>query len=76
MKIQASDIQVGDQIVAYCNNRMQTCTVKHIIDPGQSNITLSVSTSEHSRNSVSRVVRFQPDALVNLARLKSLEKLE
>jgi len=45
---------------------MQVCTVKHIIDPTLSNITLSVSTSEHSRNSISRVVRFQRDALVEL----------
>ncbi|OKH60782.1 hypothetical protein NIES2130_01460 [Scytonema sp. HK-05] len=67
MKIKALDIQVGDRIVAYCNNRMQICTVKEIIDPGQINITLSVFTAEHYRKSVSRVVRFQGDALVNLA---------
>lgn len=66
MKIQAVEIQSGDRIVAYCNNKMQVCTVKHIIDPTLSNITLSVSTSEHSRNSISRVVRFQRDALVEL----------
>ncbi len=66
MKIQAVDIQTGDRIVAYCNNKMQVCTVKHIIDPDLSNITLSVSTSESSRNSISRVVRFQRDALVEL----------
>ncbi len=66
MKIQAGEIQSGDRIIAYCNNKMQICTVKHIIDPALSNITLSVSTSEHSRNSISRVVRFQRDALVEL----------
>ncbi|HEY9851686.1 MAG TPA: hypothetical protein V6D28_19600 [Leptolyngbyaceae cyanobacterium] len=66
MKIQAVDIQTGDRIVAYCNNKMQVCTVKHILDPDLSNITLSVSTSESSRNSISRVVRFQRDALVEL----------
>ncbi|MBC6434988.1 hypothetical protein FM036_33910 [Nostoc sp. HG1] len=66
MKIQAVEIQSGDRIIAYCNNKMQVCTVKHIIDPTLSNITLSVSTSEHSRNSISRVVRFQRDALVEL----------
>ena len=66
MKIQALEIQVGDRIVAYCNNKMQTCTVKHIVDPGQRNVTLSVSTSEHSRNSISRVVRFHQDAWVDL----------
>ena len=66
MKIQAIDIQAGDRIIAYCNNKMQICTVKHILDPNLNNITLSVSTSEHSRNSISRVVRFQRDALVEL----------
>jgi hypothetical protein len=66
LKIQASDIQSGDRIIAYCNNKMQICKVKHVIDPDLSNITLSVSTSEASRNSISRVVRFQRDALVEL----------
>lgn len=66
LKIQAVDIQTGDRIVAYCNNKMQVCTVKHILDPELSNITLSVSTSETSRNSISRVVRFGRDALVEL----------
>jgi len=66
LKIHAAEIQSGDRIVAYCNNKMQICTVKHIIDPDLSNITLSVSTSEHSRNSISRVIRFQRDALVEL----------
>jgi hypothetical protein len=67
LKIQALDIQMGDRIVAYCNNKMQICTVRQILDPGQVNITLSVSTSEHSRSSFSRVIRFQRDALVDLA---------
>jgi hypothetical protein len=67
VKIQALNIQVGDRIVAYCNNRMQICTVKHIIDPGNSNITLSVFTAEKYRSSILRVVRFQRDALVDLA---------
>jgi hypothetical protein len=67
LKIQAGDIQAGDRIIAYCNNKMQICTVKQIIDPNLSNITLSVSTSESSRNSISRVVRFQRDALVELS---------
>lgn len=73
MKIQAVDIQTGDRIVAYCNNKMQICTVKHIIDPDLTNITLSVSTAEHSRNSIMRVVRFQRDALVEL-HAKSLNR--
>ncbi|MCL1467576.1 hypothetical protein [Argonema galeatum] len=67
MKIQALNIQVGDRIVAYCNNKKQICTVKRIIDPEQANITLSVFTAEHYRISVLRVVRFQRDALVDLA---------
>ncbi|WP_414590030.1 hypothetical protein [Scytonema sp. PCC 10023] len=67
LKIKALDIQVGDRIVAYCNNRMQKCTVKGILDPGQTSITLSVFTTEHYRKSVSRVVRFRWDALVDLA---------
>ncbi|MER3432383.1 MAG: hypothetical protein C4288_02885 [Leptolyngbya sp. ERB_1_1] len=66
MKIQAVDIQSGDRIIAYCNNKMQICKVKQIIDPNLNTITLSVSTSENSRNSISRVVRFQRDALVEL----------
>jgi hypothetical protein len=67
LKIQALNIQMGDRIIAYCNNKMQICTVRQILDPGQVNITLSVSTSEHSRSSFSRVIRFQRDALVDLA---------
>ena len=66
MKIQASEIQAGDRIIAYCNNKMQICTVKHILEPDQSNVTLSVSTSEHSRNSLSRVIRFNREALIEL----------
>ncbi|MGA7938204.1 MAG: hypothetical protein WCA35_31935, partial [Kovacikia sp.] len=65
-KVKALDIQVGDRIIAYCNNRMQTCTVRFILEPGQSNITLSVMTAEKYRSSSSRVVRFQKEALVDL----------
>ncbi|GET43644.1 hypothetical protein [Microseira wollei] len=68
MKIQALEIQVGDRIIAYCNNKRQICTVRRIIDPDQSNITLSVFTTEHYRSSILRVVRFRRDALVDLAR--------
>jgi hypothetical protein len=67
VKIQALDINVGDRIVAYCNNKMQICTVKYIVEPDQTNITLSVFTSEKYRSSVLRVVRFRRDALVDLA---------
>lgn len=66
LKIQAINIQTGDRIVAYCNNKKQICTVKDIIDPELNNISLSVSTSENSRNSIGRVIRFQRDALVEL----------
>jgi len=66
MKVQALDIKVGDRIVAYCNNKMQVCTVKYVRDTGQNNVTLSVFTAEHYRSSVLRVVRFQRDALVEL----------
>jgi hypothetical protein len=68
VKIQALDINVGDRIIAYCNNKMQICTVKYIVEPDQTNITLSVFTSEKYRSSVLRVVRFRRDALVDLAR--------
>lgn len=67
MKIPAIQIQVGDRILAYCNSKRQICKVTNILYPDQDNITLSVSTSEHSRNAISRVVRFQRDALVDLA---------
>lgn len=66
LKIQAIDIQAGDRIIAYCNAKMQICTVKHILESDLSNINLAVSTSERSRNAISRVVRFQRDALVEL----------
>jgi len=72
LKIQALDVKVGDRIIAYCNNKMQICTVKRILDPDQSNnISLSVFTAEHYRISVSRVIRFRSDALVDLASQKS-----
>jgi hypothetical protein len=41
--------------------------VKHILDPGQKTVTLSVFTDGQYRRSVTRVVRFQCDALVDLA---------
>jgi hypothetical protein len=66
MKIQALDIKIGDRIVAYCNNKRQACTVKQVLDSGQGNIALTVSTS-HYRSSLSRVIRFDRDALVDLA---------
>jgi hypothetical protein len=67
MKIQALDIRVGDRIFAYFNTKMQVCTVQYILEPGQNNITLSVFTGDRYRYTASRVVRFRPDALVDLA---------
>lgn len=67
---------MGDRIIAYCNNKMQICTVKRILDSGQTNnITLSVFTSDHYRISVSRTVRFKRDAFVDLAGEKLQEKM-
>lgn len=66
MKIQALDIQIGDRIVAYCNNKRQACTVKQLLSD-RGSITLTVSTSKHYRSSASRVVQFRWDALVDLA---------
>ncbi|MBD2342850.1 hypothetical protein [Anabaena subtropica] len=67
MKIKALDIKAGDRIVAYCKNKRQICKVKQILDPDQTNITLSVFTTEYYRGClVSCVVRFQGDALVEL----------
>jgi hypothetical protein len=67
MKIKVLDLQMGDRIVAYCSNKRQTCTVKHVEDDGQINVTLTVSISGHYRSSVSRAVLFRRDALVDLA---------
>lgn len=67
MKIQALNIQIGDRIVAYCNSKMQTCTVERVLDPNQDNITLRVYTSVHYRGTASYLVRFQREALVDLA---------
>lgn len=67
MKIQALNIQIGDRIIAYCNNKRQTCTVKQVLNSGQGSIMLTVFTSEHYRSSNSRVVQFRWDTLVDLA---------
>jgi hypothetical protein len=67
LKIQALNIQIGDRIVAYCKNKRQICTVKRILEPGLENVTLSVFTAEHYRSSISCVIRFRHDALVDLA---------
>ncbi|WP_339378147.1 hypothetical protein [Calothrix sp. NIES-2100] len=67
LKIKALDVKAGDRIVAYCKNKRQICKVKQILDLSQTNVTLSVFTTEHYRGClVSCVVRFQWDALVEL----------
>lgn len=68
MKIQALDIQIGDRIVTYFNTKRQICTVKHILEPDRTNITLSVFIGDRYRHSASRIVRFHSDALVDLAK--------
>lgn len=67
MKIQALEIQRGDRIIAYCYNKMQSCTVQRVLDYSPDNITLSVSTSVRYRRSTSCVVRFHQNALVEMA---------
>ncbi len=67
MKIEALNIQIGNRIMAYCNNRRQACTVKQVIDSGLGSIELTVCPSEHARISLSRVIRFHPNATVDLA---------
>lgn len=67
MKIQALDIQIGDRIVAYCNSKMQTCTVQRVMESNQDNITLKVYTSMHYRGTASYTIRFNRDAFIDLA---------
>ena len=67
MNIQALNIQIGNRIMAYCNNRRQACTVKQVTDSGLGSIELTVCPSEHARISLSRVIRFHPNATVDLA---------
>lgn len=67
MKIQALDIQIGDRIIAYCNNKRQACTVKHILVSEGGSLALTVCPSTHYRISLSRVIRFHQDAAIDLA---------
>lgn len=67
MKIQVLDIQIGDRIIAYCNNKRQACTVKQILVSEQGSIALTVCPSSHYRISLSRVIRFHRDASIDLA---------
>lgn len=66
MKIQTIDIQPGDLIIAYYNNKMQICRVRSILDTDLDNITFSVSPSEAFRKLNSQAVRFRRIALVEL----------
>ena len=66
MKIQASNIQTGDRIIAYFKNKMQVCTVKCITASDRTNITLSVFLGEHYRYSSSGTIQFKSEALVDL----------
>lgn len=66
MQIQALNVQIGDRIVAYFKNKMQTCTVKYIGIHNQSDITLSVFLGARYRYSSSGIVRFKSEALVDL----------
>lgn len=66
MKIQVMEIQIGDRIFAYCNNKMQLCTVQRLEESSQTNVTLRVSTS-HYRRLDSYVIRFSRNAFVDIA---------
>ncbi|NJL79499.1 MAG: hypothetical protein HC836_30950 [Richelia sp. RM2_1_2] len=67
MKTQASNIRAGDRIIAYFKNKRQICTVRCISNPDLNNITLSVFLGERYRHSNSGVIRFKPEALVDLS---------
>jgi hypothetical protein len=67
MKVKAGDIRTGDRILAYCNQGRQTCTVRKVLELENENIVLTVSTPKHNRNSISKVIRFSRDALIDLA---------
>ena len=67
MKVQALNIQVGEHIVAYCDQKMQTCTVRQILELGKDNITLLVFKTGYHRRSASHVVRFRCDTLIEMA---------
>lgn len=64
MKIQASNIQTGDRIIAYFRNKMQICTVKNISTSNQTNINLSVFLGDRYRYTSSGTIQFKPEALV------------
>ena len=66
MKVKALNIQIGDRIVVYFKNKMQVCTVKYISTPDRTNIRLSVFLGERYRYSSSGIIRFKPEALVDL----------
>lgn len=66
LKIHAFEIQPGDEINAYCNNKMQVCRVKNILEKDSWNISLMVSAAGVSRASKSIVIKFRLDAVVEI----------
>lgn len=66
MKIQASNIDVGDCVIAYCNQKMQVCQVHSIVEQNLQTVTLSISLPQTSRKAFRYVIRFRADALVEL----------
>ena len=71
MKIKASSIKIGDHIIAYFKNKMQTCTVKQVSNCEQPNIKLSVFLGEHYRHSSAGTIQFKSETLVDLIEKKS-----
>ena len=66
MKIQASNIQKGDRIYAYLNNKMQVCTVKYISSDDLPNIRLTVFHGESYRYTNSGIIQFKYEDFIDL----------
>ena len=66
MKIKASNIQKGDRICAYFNNKMQVCTVKYVSNADQPNIRLTVFHGERYRYTNSGIIQFKSEDLIDL----------
>ena len=66
MKIQASNIQKGDHIYAYFNNKMQVCTVKYISNDNLPNIRLTVFHGETYRHTNSGIIQFKSEDFIDL----------
>lgn len=67
MKIQVSNIQKGDRIYAYFNNKMQVCKVKSISSNDLPNIRLTVFHGERYRHTNSGIIQFKFYDLIDLA---------